>query len=64
MLAAAQAGIEEKYRLYEEMAGWEPTRFPKPEPRAGLIGTLTMDLATSYLGLTPEASADRLVLAA
>ena len=52
LLAAAQAGIEEKYRLYEEMAGWEPKRFPKPEPRADLIGTLTMDLATSYLGLT------------
>jgi len=32
LLAAAQAGIEEKYRLYEEMAGWESKRFPKPEP--------------------------------
>ncbi len=32
LLTAAQAGIEEKYRLYEEMAGWEPKRFLKPEP--------------------------------
>ena len=32
LLADAQAGIEEKYRLYEEMAGWESKRFPKPEP--------------------------------
>jgi pyruvate-ferredoxin/flavodoxin oxidoreductase len=32
LLAAAQAGIVEKYRLYEEMAGWEPTRFGVPEP--------------------------------
>ena len=32
LLAAAQSGIEEKYRLYEEMAGWEPTRFRVPEP--------------------------------
>lgn len=32
LLAAAQAGIQEKYRLYEEMAGWEPTRFLKPQP--------------------------------
>ncbi len=32
LLAAAQAGIVEKYRLYEEMAGWEPTRFRVPEP--------------------------------
>ncbi len=32
LLAAAQAGIIEKYRLYEEMAGWEPTRFRIPEP--------------------------------
>ena len=32
LLAAAQAGIEEKYRLYEEMAGWEPKRFLKAEP--------------------------------
>jgi pyruvate-ferredoxin/flavodoxin oxidoreductase len=28
LLAAAQASLEEKYRLYEEMAGWSPTRFP------------------------------------
>ena len=34
LLADAQAGIEEKYRLYEEMAGWESKRFPKPEPLA------------------------------
>jgi pyruvate-ferredoxin/flavodoxin oxidoreductase len=32
LLAAAQAGVVEKYRLYEEMAGWEPTRFRVPEP--------------------------------
>jgi len=32
LLAAAQAGILEKYRLYEEMAGWAPTRFRAPEP--------------------------------
>jgi pyruvate-ferredoxin/flavodoxin oxidoreductase len=35
LLAAAQAGIVEKYRLYEEMAGWEPTRFRVPEPVPG-----------------------------
>ncbi|HME27404.1 MAG TPA: thiamine pyrophosphate-dependent enzyme, partial [Acetobacteraceae bacterium] len=35
LLAAAQAGIEEKYRLYEEMAGWEPMRFRVPEPVQG-----------------------------
>ena len=35
LLAAAQAGIVEKYRLYEEMAGWEPTRFGIPEPAQG-----------------------------
>jgi hypothetical protein len=27
LLAAAQQAIGEKYRLYEEMAGWAPTRF-------------------------------------
>ena len=32
LLAAAQAGILEKYRLYEEMAGWGPSRFGMPEP--------------------------------
>jgi hypothetical protein len=32
LLAAAQASVVEKYRLYEEMAGWEPTRFGVPEP--------------------------------
>jgi pyruvate-ferredoxin/flavodoxin oxidoreductase len=32
LLAAAQAGVDEKYRLYEEMAGWDATRFPVPEP--------------------------------
>jgi pyruvate-ferredoxin/flavodoxin oxidoreductase len=35
LLAAAQAGVIEKYRLYEEMAGWEPTRFGVPEPVQG-----------------------------
>ena len=64
LLAAAQAGIVEKYRLYEEMAGWEPTRFRDARAGAGLIGAPTMDLATTYLGLHPEAPADRLVIAA
>lgn len=32
LMAAAQEGINEKYRLYEEMAGWEPTRFRVTEP--------------------------------
>ena len=31
LLAAAQAQVIEKYRLYEEMAGWHPTRFRAPE---------------------------------
>ena len=35
LLAAAQAGIHEKYRLYEEMAGWEPMHFGVPEPAQG-----------------------------
>ena len=35
LLAAAQAGVDEKYRLYEEMAGWEPVRFRDPEPVQG-----------------------------
>ncbi|HTW27708.1 MAG TPA: pyruvate:ferredoxin (flavodoxin) oxidoreductase, partial [Acetobacteraceae bacterium] len=39
LLDAAQAALEEKYRLYEEMAGWEATRFrgaaPAVEPVAG-----------------------------
>ena len=27
----AQAGVDEKYRTYEEMAGWAPSRFhPAP----------------------------------
>ena len=51
LLAAAQAGIVEKYRLYEEMAGWEPKRFPSPAARRAERDA-TMDLATSYLGLT------------
>jgi pyruvate-ferredoxin/flavodoxin oxidoreductase len=28
LMASAEQAIEEKYRLYEEMAGWAPTRFP------------------------------------
>ena len=32
---AAQAGIVEKYKLYEEMAGWDPARFGVPEPVQG-----------------------------
>ena len=27
LMTQAQSAIEEKYRLYEEMAGWAPTRF-------------------------------------
>jgi pyruvate-ferredoxin/flavodoxin oxidoreductase len=27
LLAQAQSAIDEKYRLYEEMAAWAPTRF-------------------------------------
>ena len=27
LLAAAQAAVHEKYRTYEEMAGWSATRF-------------------------------------
>ena len=27
LLAAAQAAVEEKYRTYEEMAGWSAARF-------------------------------------
>ena len=27
LMTAAQAALEEKYRSYEEMAGWAPTRF-------------------------------------
>jgi pyruvate-ferredoxin/flavodoxin oxidoreductase len=32
LLAAAQAAVDEKYRLYEEMAGWDPARFRVPDP--------------------------------
>jgi pyruvate-ferredoxin/flavodoxin oxidoreductase len=32
LLAAAQTAIDEKYRTYEEMAGWAPTRFHPPTP--------------------------------
>jgi pyruvate-ferredoxin/flavodoxin oxidoreductase len=28
LLQLAQHAIDEKYRTYEEMAGWEPSRFP------------------------------------
>ncbi|HEX2942151.1 MAG TPA: pyruvate:ferredoxin (flavodoxin) oxidoreductase [Rhodopila sp.] len=35
LLTTAQAAIQEKYRLYEEMAGWEPTRFLEPQPMQG-----------------------------
>ncbi len=28
LMALAQNAIDEKYRTYEEMAGWEPSRFP------------------------------------
>jgi hypothetical protein len=27
LMAAAQAALEEKYRSYEEMAGWSASRF-------------------------------------
>jgi pyruvate-ferredoxin/flavodoxin oxidoreductase len=32
LLAAAQAAIDEKYRTYEEMAGWAPIRFQPETP--------------------------------
>ena len=32
LLGAAQQAIDEKYRLYEDMAGWAPTRFHPAEP--------------------------------
>ena len=35
LLAAAQAGVDEKYRLYEDMAGWDPARFAPHEPVQG-----------------------------
>jgi pyruvate-ferredoxin/flavodoxin oxidoreductase len=35
LLAAAEAAIAEKYRAYEEMAGWHAERFPPPVPAAG-----------------------------
>ena len=42
LLTAAQKSVEEKYRLYEEMAGWSTSRFPPQlvsptaaEPSAG-----------------------------
>jgi pyruvate-ferredoxin/flavodoxin oxidoreductase len=34
LLAAAQAAIDEKYRTYEEMAGWHAGRFHPPVPVA------------------------------
>ena len=34
LLAAAQAAIDEKYRTYEEMAGWHAGRFHPPVPAA------------------------------
>ena len=34
LLAAAQAAIDEKYRAYEEMAGWQAGRFHPPVPAA------------------------------
>ena len=53
LLAAAQAGIEEKYRLYEEMAGREPTRFRVPEPCGADRGT-AMHPTTAYLCLASK----------
>jgi pyruvate-ferredoxin/flavodoxin oxidoreductase len=32
LLATAQSDIVEKYRLYEDMAAWDPARFRSPEP--------------------------------
>jgi pyruvate-ferredoxin/flavodoxin oxidoreductase len=32
LMAAAQSGVDEKYRLYEDMAGWDPMRFRHPDP--------------------------------
>jgi pyruvate-ferredoxin/flavodoxin oxidoreductase len=34
LLAQAQRAIEEKYRVYEEMAGWDPARFNPARPGA------------------------------
>ena len=31
-MAAAQTAIDEKYRTYEEMAGWAPSRFHPETP--------------------------------
>ena len=35
LLDAAQAAVNEKYRVYEEMAGWQAGRFHPPVPAAG-----------------------------
>lgn len=35
LLAAGQAAIDEKYRSYEDMAGWASTRFAPPTPVPG-----------------------------
>ena len=35
LLTAAEAAIAEKYRSYEEMAGWQAERFPPEAPKAG-----------------------------
>ncbi len=35
LLALAQAAIAEKYRTYEEMAGWQASRFHPPVPVSG-----------------------------
>ena len=32
LLAAAQTAIDEKYRTYEDMAGWAPSRFHPETP--------------------------------
>jgi pyruvate-ferredoxin/flavodoxin oxidoreductase len=37
LLAMAQAVVDEKYRTYEEMAGWAPGRF-HPAPISGSAG--------------------------
>ena len=35
LLAAAQVAVTEKYRSYEDMSGWQATRFHPPVPAAG-----------------------------
>ena len=48
LLAAAQAAILEKYRTYEEMAGWSASRFQPPGvDRPAGVGALASGLPWS-----------------